>query len=125
MKLTDLNPRWVGSGGEGISDKDGNPVPARHGVGVSFDCPCPVCTAQRTGEVEKDFHLRVFVAFTNPLDGGPPHDGSGVHWQRTGDTFETLMTAPSILSDTAKGGCGWHGYIGGPGQDRPGEVVTV
>ena len=40
MKLTDLNPRWVGAGGEGISDADGNPVPARAGIGLSFDCPC-------------------------------------------------------------------------------------
>jgi Family of unknown function (DUF6527) len=110
MKLTELDPHWVGAGGEGISDKDGNPVPERHGVGLSFLCPCPQCTAKRTGDPDRDFYLRHFVEFANPLDGGPPHDGR-VTWQRTGDTFETLTLTPSILSDPAKGGCGWHGFV--------------
>lgn len=37
MKLIELNPRWVGAGGEGVSDRHGDPVPWREGVGVSFD----------------------------------------------------------------------------------------
>lgn len=40
MKLVDLNPSWVGAGGEGVSDKEGSPVPKRHGIGITFDCPC-------------------------------------------------------------------------------------
>lgn len=123
MRLTELDPRWVGAGGEGISDKDGNPVPERHGVGVSFLCPCPVCVPKRTGDADRDFHLRHFVPFTNPLDGGPPQVSAHPTWERTGDTFDTLIVRPSILSDTAKGGCGWHGFIGGSGGDQPGEVT--
>lgn len=126
MKLTDLDPRWVGAGGDGVYNTapDGSlvPAPERHGVGVSFLCPCPTCTAQRTGDRDHDFHLRVFVGLTNPLDGGPPHDSRpGALWQRTGDTFEMLRLSPSLLSDVAKGGCGWHGYVG---LNVPGEVTT-
>jgi hypothetical protein len=32
-------------------------------------------------------------------------------WTRTGEDFETLTLTPSIHSDPAKGGCGWHGFI--------------
>lgn len=101
MKLTDLNPRWVGAGGEGIT-QNGEAVPARHGVGISFDCPCGKCG------------IRCYVDFANPLDGGaslwdeyPTHPA----WQRTGETFKTLTLTPSILRSRAKGGCGWHGFI--------------
>ena len=112
MRLSDLNPRWVGAGGEGVWDKDGNPVPERHGVGVSFDCPCVSCTAQRTGDLDRYFHLRVYVGFRNALDGGTPHDPrEGAQWERTGDTFDTLTLRPSILSMKEKGGCGWHGFV--------------
>lgn len=120
MKLVELHPAWVGAGGEGVSNKDGNPVPERHGVGVSFDCPCATCTAQRTGNEDHDFYLRVFVGFSNPLDGGPPHDPRpGAQWQRTGNTFETLSLTPSILRGKERGGCGWHGFV------TNGETVTV
>lgn len=125
MKLTDLNPRFVSSGGEGITDGQGNPVPERQGVGLGFDCPCAKCTAQRTGDFDRDFHLRVFVDFTNPLDGGPANNDRRPTWHRTGETFDTLVLQPSILSDAAKGGCGWHGYVGGPNGDQPGMVVTL
>jgi hypothetical protein len=132
VRLVDLDPRWFGAGGAGIynSAPDGTlvPAPARHGVGVSFLCPCPNCTAKRTGERDKDFHLRHFISFTNPIDGGPSFSSLAAgdtrddpHWTRIGDTFDTLQLSPSILSDPAKGGCGWHGYIG---QTVPGEVTT-
>lgn len=113
MKLTDLHPRWVGAGGAGIFNADMTPAPERHGVGLSFDCPCPACTAQRTGDEDADFRLRHFVAFTNPLDGGEPFDSSPgrPHWTRVGETFEGLTVTPSILSMVEKGGCGWHGWI--------------
>lgn len=95
MKLTDLNPNWVDAGGAGISDKDGNPVPERHGVGLSFDCPCGC-----------DSHC--YVDLENPLDGGPTYGQDGHTWKRTGDTFETLTLTPSIQR---VGGCKWHGHI--------------
>lgn len=98
MKLTELDPQWVGAGGEGISDKDGNPVPERHGVGVLFDCP-------------DGCGFPCYVSFQNPLDGGPPHDASRPLWTRTGEAFETLTLAPSILRAKEKGGCGWHGFV--------------
>lgn len=79
-----------------------------------FDCPCATCRAKRTGDPDRDFHLRHYVGFANPLDGGPFFESSAgapsPKWQRTGDTFETLTLTPSILSDPAKGGCGWHGF---------------
>ena len=122
MRLTELDPHWVGAGGEGIFNADGTPVPARHGVGLSFLCPCLTCVAKRTGDPDEDFYLRHFVGFANPVAGGPPHDiREGAQWTRTGETFETLSVRPSILSAVAKGGCGWHGFIG---LNVPGDVTT-
>lgn len=102
MKLTELNPQWIGTGGEGVTDKNGNPVPHRKSVGIEFNCPCGC-------------DLPCFVPFKNPIDGGP-----GVcadhGWEREGDTFETLTLKPSILR---KSGCGWHGFI------TNGEVINA
>lgn len=97
MKLVDLNPRWVGAGGEGIFTVDpetGAHIPSkpRHGVGVSFNCPCGCGTD-------------CFIPFGNALDG-EVWDRKG--WHRKGDTFETLTLTPSIQR---VGGCGWHGHI--------------
>lgn len=121
MRLIDLHPQWLRSGGEGITDSAGKPVPERVGIGVDFDCPCLQCTSQRTGDRDKDFHLRNIIFFTNPLDGGPPFDHR-VTWKRTGETFDTLVLRPSILN---KSRCGWHGFVGGQSGDQPGEVVTL
>lgn len=96
-KLIDMNPRWVGAGGEGISDSDGNPVPERHGIGISFDCPC-------------GGNDRVFCHFQNPLDGGPCSEPHGHAWYRHGDTFENLTLSPSIQRADPDG-CRWHGYV--------------
>lgn len=110
MKLVDLNPRWMGAGGEGVFSRGPNgelvPAPKRHGVGVIMDCPCG----------NKDEGHQLYVPFANPLDGGGPFDERG--WQRVGDTFETLTLSPSVLRDKAKGGCGWHGWF------RNGEVIA-
>jgi len=103
MRLADLHPWFYDSGGTGISDKDGNPVPLRKGVGIGFDCPCG-------GDCGM-----VSVSFANPLDGGPPSRKDGHTWQRTGDTFETLTLSPSIQR---LNGCKWHGWI------KNGEVIT-
>lgn len=149
MRLADLKPRFVGAGGVGVYRPTGRacptcpagaavdecrscfgrgtefePEPERTGVGLSFLCPCPRCVAERAGDDDADFRLRVYVRFRNPLDGGPAY-GDGPSWERRGSTFEDLVLQPSILSVEGQGGCGWHGYVGGPGGDRPGEVVTV
>jgi hypothetical protein len=111
MKLTDLNPRWLGAGGHGITDTaTGLPVPERHGVAVGFDCPCgcdrPCC-----------------IPLRNPLDGGPSVYADERHtWERIGDTFETLVLRQSIQRADPDG-CKWHGFVGGPAGDKPGEVV--
>lgn len=129
MRLVDLHPQFLGSGGEGVYRQTGRPCPAcgaynpsacevchgtgreyepaprREGVGVVFDCPCG----------NHDEGHQCYVPFANPLDGGPPTDprgwqGSG-GWLRTGDTFETLTLTPSIFRRVELGGCGWHGFI--------------
>ena len=109
MRLTELDPHWVGAGGEGVTH-NGAPVAERHGVGISFDCPCG-CDS------------RGFIGFANPLDGGPPYDPRpNALWQRTGDTFDTLTLSPSIQRHkVGDHGCEWHGYIG---LSTPGEVTT-
>jgi Family of unknown function (DUF6527) len=105
VRLADLKPCFLRSGGEGISDKDGNPVPERIGVGLSFDCPCGCGT-------------RPAVMFANPLDGGPPLQGCGPTWQRTGDAFETLTLSPSLQRADPRG-CRWHGFI------QNGEIIRA
>lgn len=100
MKLTDLNPAWVACGGAGIT-RNGEPVPYREGIGISFNCPCG-CGEQ------------TFLCFENPLDGGPPVGQTC--WQRTGEDFETLTLHPSIQR---VGGCGYHGWV------KNGEVTSA
>lgn len=104
MRLTDLNPKWVGHGGEGVTYK-GVPVPRREGVSISFDCPCG----------DKDKCRPCTIIFKNPLDGGPSIYPDHA-WDRTGDTFETLSLLPSIQR---LDGCKWHGHI------TKGEIKTV
>lgn len=102
MKLVELNPRWIGHGGEGVANADGSPVPRRERIGLSFDCPCGC-------------QIPCAVLFANPPDGGPPIDGTT--WQREGETFEALTLTPSILRLQP---CPnkWHGWI------RNGEIVS-
>jgi hypothetical protein len=120
MKLLELEPRWVGAGGEGVWNADGSPAPARAGVGVSFLCPCPPCTAKRTGDPDHDFYLRVFVGLRNPVDGGPAYDPRpGAQWERIGDTFDVLTLTPSIQRhQIGEHGCNWHGFV------TNGEILT-
>lgn len=103
MRLVDLDPRFVASGGDGITSKDGSPVPRREGIGLC--CNCPKC-----GEDHP-----MFVPFKNPLDGGPPTQPERPSWERAGDNFETMTLSPSILRND----CGWHGFI------RNGEIVNA
>lgn len=115
MRLVDLDPRWATVGGPDtfIVQPDGTrvPRPERHGIGITFRCPCP--------HAHENYGERVFVPFTNPLDGGPSYDLTNpqrAYWQREGDTFDTLTLRPSILRI---GGCGWHGFV------TNGDVTTV
>jgi len=105
--LKGLDPGFVGAGGEGVYRKgeDGelHPIPRREGIGLSFKCPCGC------GD-------RVYVDFSNPLDGQPPHRADGHTWERTGETLEEHTLHPSIQR---VGGCNWHGWV------RNGEVLTV
>jgi hypothetical protein len=97
MKLTDLNPRWVGHGGEGyVITATGESVARTEGVGLICDCPCGSCGTE------------LFVPFENPIGPGPLADQWG--WKRTGETFETLTLTPSVHRQDL-GGCGWHGFI--------------
>lgn len=101
MRLVDLDPHWM-------VDEIGRRL------GVSFVCPkgCPD-TFWGNGFCGG----RVYVPFKQPLDGAPvPASGRG--WDRTGETFDTLTLAPSILVPNAHGnaahrGCGWHGFVEG------------
>lgn len=123
VRLIELHPEWMGAGGSNIFNADGSPSTLRHGIGMTFDCP-----AGHTSECAYDEacgdgkHERHYVMFANPVDGGPVFEVNSPKWTRTGDTWDTLQLLPSILSDPAKGGCGWHGYIG---IEIPGEVTTV
>lgn len=106
IPLISLDPRWVGAGGEGITDTaTGLPVPRREGVGISFRCPCG--THPRDDDYGTD---RCIILFNNPTDGGGKFDltPKGHYWTRTGETFETLSLTPSIQR---VGGCRWHGFI--------------
>ena len=103
MRLSDLNPRWLMHGGEGVRDLLGYDVPERDKIGITFDCPCGCET-------------RAVVCFTNPPDGGPALAGT-TSWLLSGDNFENMTLHPSIHRER---GCKsqWHGWITG------GEVTT-
>lgn len=93
MKLTDLNPHWIGTGSIIF--------------GLSFDCPC--CRNQR-----------IAVLFDPPIDPdnwipkiGPVH-GDKQKWSRTGgESFESLTLEPSVNTENSGH---WHGFI------RNGEI---
>lgn len=93
-RLAGLSPRWLGFSG-------------RKGMGISFQCPCCVGTAQST---------RLAVWFKNPVDGKETFNelGSEVKnkflWQRIGDTFATLKLTPSIDASDSEP-MHWHGTI--------------
>lgn len=86
-KLVDLNPSWFS-----IHGRDSE------GAGVMFDCPCKSDSCVWGG--------RIAIAFSNPFRGEPSSAPGERHWQRTGDTFETLSLSPSI---NAVGH--WHGFL--------------
>lgn len=94
MKLTDLEPRWVG-----LHNFD---AAATYHIGVSFRSP-------QTGQ-------RLAVLFRPAIDPAglaakyqwPDFFPDKKKWDRTGDTFDTLTLSPS-LDFSAVGE--WHGFI--------------
>jgi hypothetical protein len=106
MKLIELNPRWIGSGGEGVFKKkeDGTLEPAiqREGVAIGFNCPCG-CES------------KVCIHLENPIDGGPPLKSQNL-WRRTGEAFETLTLHPSLQRVD---GCKSHFLV------KNGEIVNT
>lgn len=107
MKLTELNPSWLGHGGEGVTNSiTHEPIPYTHGAGISFDCPCGC-------------GKKIAVMFNNPLDGNKISNRNA-YWNRSGDTFETLTLTPSILNRNIEDNTEhWHGFI------TNGEIITV
>ncbi len=102
MKLAELNPEWINSG-------TASTMP-RRGIGVMFDCPCGKC----------DDRHRVFVALSNPIDGGGSiRDKDEPVWVRSGEEFSELTLTPSINRPISIGGCGWHGWV------RNGIVINL
>ena len=93
MRLTDLNPRWVG-----IHNWSCESI---YLIGLSFDSP----TTRK----------RLAVLFTPAIDPDAlaakyqwGEFSAEKRWARTGDTFETLTLTPS-LDFSAAGE--WHGHI--------------
>lgn len=93
MRLTELQPHWVG-------------LAPGHAIGITF--LCPHCR-----------NIRLGVAFDIPIGGeildnfvgmrlAAQHPNFTAGWHREGDTFETLSLTPSI--DTSLHGH-WHGLL--------------
>jgi hypothetical protein len=122
-RLVDCNPRWISGRYTG---QPGDAV-----RGVHFDCP------------EGHAGCSHAIPFTPTLEGGPTTgwQQNGAVWQRTGDTFDTLVLSPSIRRNPtyasmeaalAAGAlpqylepthfCAFHGYIGGGGGQTPGLI---
>lgn len=98
MRLTDLEPRW-GIDADIVIDGSKKHFDGRHGMAVTFFCPCCRGTERET---------RLGVWFANPIDQGPPTDDAKHLWQRSGDSFDTLTLQPSV--DASQYGH-WHGFI--------------
>lgn len=91
--------------------------------GIAFRCPI-----HDRVPGNPDFECLHRIGFANPPDGGPASDRWRIRWERAaGETFETLVLAPSIrnLGYSDGGGCRWHGYVGGAQGELPGIVATL
>jgi hypothetical protein len=106
MKLTELEPKWVGISGDGIIwEKRSENVR----FGVTFRCPH--CGA-RVGVMFKPFidpdGLAPLIQWTLP--GAPDPNTGEVRevkwWRREGDSFDDLTLTPSVNVDGH-----WHGHI--------------
>lgn len=81
--LLELNPKFLSSGGEGISDSNGNPVPITKNAALDMDCPCGC----------RD---RVCV---------PLVDGHHARWSIDSYDFNILTLSPSVQR---RSGCNSH-----------------
>lgn len=140
MRLTELEPTfvryemkvetWTRVLGDPMTYKDGDPteevtgsrehtilgVPFAEAQGIEF--LCPKCFTANGGAVGTHWCNVTFADRGVPDEAGSHNtEGKPTRWTVSGDTFETLVTSPSILLE---GGCGWHGFIG---QTAPGEVT--
>ena len=105
MRISELNPKWIGIDGQ-LYGLNGKAL-----CGIRFNCPhC----GERLAVMFKPFidpnNLYRNVAWAFP-DAPNPNTGevsSIKFWDRTGDTFENLTLAPSI--DCSASGH-WHGFI--------------
>src|ERR1700760_2926438 len=95
--LLELEPEW-------IVDNSGRVH------GLKFNCPIHDVVPGNP-----DFRCTHHVGFSNPPDGGPKYAYWRISWDRRGDSFSTLVLAPSIrsLGFDDGSGCHWHGYVGG------------
>ncbi len=102
-KLAELAPQFV--------RWDGREPGAEHGAADAIRFLCP--------EGHEDCSHT--IPFTPALDGAskPSPQQNGAHWQRRGDTFETLVLSPSIR---CTGWCHFHGFIGGSSGQMPGSI---
>lgn len=105
MRLTALRPAWRHWHHDAV--RDGaivTPATSREkAIGVEFDCP-----------IHGTEH-RIYVDFANPFDGAEAVKRNNL-WQRTGETFDTLTTTPSVDYTKYDNGavrdpsC-WHGFL--------------
>lgn len=118
MKLTELQPKWIGLNGEhlwlGVRDGHGRAGWSGQNPHFGLTFLCPHCREQRIGVMFKPFidpdDLVKLATWALP---GAPNPNTGevtevLWWTRTGDTFDALSLTPSI--DLSKYGH-WHGYI--------------
>lgn len=88
MRLIELNPKWISSGGEGITNSETHePVSLIEKSAIEFDCP------DKCGE-------RRLVPIINE------HNKRG--WNLVDENLETLTLTPSIQVTT---GCKTHFHI--------------
>jgi hypothetical protein len=84
--------------------------------GLLFICP-------KSRAAGKDHYLQVyFHGGAVPERLGKNKDGKTVRWTKRGTCIEDLVLTPSI-QEQDDGSCGWHGFVGGPSGERPGEAA--
>ena len=83
VPLIDLDPEWHRN--PGLTNR----------VGIWFRCP--VCTGAHAG------HSLLVTWAENTIHK--------IHWDKTGDTFETLTLSPSINCKHSDDGCQFHGFV--------------
>jgi hypothetical protein len=92
LKLVELNPKWLSSGGEGVTiTATGEPAPLIEHSALDFDCPCG-CGDRCCVPCEKGF-------------------GNRWHVQNDNFDFNTLTLTPSIQRTVNPSMCKTHFHI--------------